>query len=167
MNVAMIIFGAAVLPGGRPSGTLLRRVEAAAAFGLAAGVGLYVPTGAVGRHGPSEASIMAGLLRQHGVEPARILLEETGTDTLSSVRACAALLRERGIGAVYAASSGYHLPRCMLLLRLAGLEARRCPPPPPDPSFLGRWYWRLREAAALPYDASLMIWLRLRGRGAP
>ena len=27
-----------------------------------------------------------------------------------------------------------------------------------------RWYWRLREAAAMPYDVLLMLWLRMRGR---
>jgi hypothetical protein len=26
-----------------------------------------------------------------------------------------------------------------------------------------RWYWRLRETPALPYDALLMVWLRARG----
>ena len=39
-------------------------------------------------------------LRQAGVEERRILREETGTDTLSSARACARLLRERGFSRV-------------------------------------------------------------------
>ena len=75
------------------------------------------------------------------------------------------LLRARGhAGPVFAATSGYHLPRCLLLLRMAGVPARPVPPPGADPSWPRRWYWRLREAPALPYDAALMLAARLRGR---
>jgi hypothetical protein len=44
------------------------------------------------------------------------------------------------------------------LLWLAGIRARRAPLPP------GRWYWRLREVPALPYDIVLVIGLRLLRR---
>ena len=161
----IVIFGAAVRPDGSPSPALRRRVEAAAAFGSGLPAPLYVPTGGQGRHGPAESAVMAAVLRERGVPPDRILEEPTGTDTLSSVLACAALLRERGhAGPVFAATSGYHLPRCLLLLRLAGLPASPVPPPEADPSWPRRWYWRLREAPALPYDAALMLAARLRGR---
>lgn len=126
---------------------------------------LFVPTGGVGRFGPSEASVMATLLGAHGVPPERILLEETATDTLSSVRAVAALLRrQRVVAPVLAASSGYHLPRCLLLLRLVGITASACPAPPPPVGLLRRWYWRLREVLAMPYDAGILVVLRLLGR---
>lgn len=162
---AIIIFGAAVRPNGRPSPALQRRVEAAARFGAGLRAPLYVPTGGKGRFGPAESAVMAGLLRDLGAASGRILEEPTGTDTLSSVLACAALLRGRGhAGPVFAATSGYHLPRCLMLLRMAGLPARAVPPPEADPSLLRRWYWRLREAPALPYDAALMLAARLRGR---
>ncbi len=163
----IVIFGAAVRHDGSASPALRRRVEAAAAFGAGLPAPLYVPTGARGRFGPAESAVMAALLRERGVPPGRILEEPTGTDTLSSVLACAALLRARGRaggGPVFAATSGYHLPRCLLLLRLAGLPASPVPPPEPDPSWPRRWYWRLREAPALPYDAALMLAARLRGR---
>lgn len=160
---AILIFGAAVRPDGSPSPALRRRVEAAAAFGGGLPSPLYVPTGAKGRFGPPECEVMASLLRGRGVPPARIAEEPTGTDTLSSVLACAALLRGRGhAGPVFAATSGYHLPRCLLLLRLAGLPAHPVPPPGADPSWPRRWYWRLREVPALPYDAALMLAARLR-----
>jgi uncharacterized SAM-binding protein YcdF (DUF218 family) len=162
---AIIIFGAAVRPDGSASPALRRRVEAAVAFGAGLPAPLYVPTGAKGRFGPAESAVMATLLRERGVPPGRIVEEPTGTDTLSSVLACLALLRERRHdGPVFAATSGYHLPRCLLLLRLAGLPASPVPPPEADPSWPRRWYWRLREAPALPYDAALMLAARLRGR---
>jgi uncharacterized SAM-binding protein YcdF (DUF218 family) len=162
---AVIIFGAAVRPDGSPSPALLRRVEAAVRFGATLPAPLYMPTGALGRFGPAESTVMAALLRERGVPPARLVEEPTGTDTLSSVIACAALLRaRRHAGPVFAATSGYHLPRCLLLLRLAGWPARPVPPPAADPSWPRRWFWRLREVPALPYDAALMLALRLRER---
>ncbi len=160
-RAAIVIFGAAVRPDGSASMTLRRRVQAAAVWGRRLPAEpLFVPTGGVGRHGPSEASVMAGLLRDLGVPDARILLEETGTDTVSSVRAVTALLRaRRHDGPVYAATSAYHLARCVLLLRLAGLPARasRPPPFPAGHNFRTRWFWRLREFAALPVDAALIL----------
>ena len=166
----IVIFGAAVQPDGRPSSALRRRVEAAARYGATLDAPLFMPTGAIGRYGPSEAGVMAGLLQDLGVDPGRIVLEETGVNTIGSVRACARLLRAREHqGRVYAASSSYHLLRCLLLLRLAGFDAAICPPPP-GPAATGlraRWYWRLREIAALPVDVAIMLWLRSTGRLFP
>jgi len=166
-EAVIVIFGAAVRPGGRPSTTLLLRVEAAVAFAARFAAPLFVPTGAVGRHGPSEASVMAELLVSRGVPATRIVTEETGTDTLSSVRAVAALLRGRGISApVFAASSLYHLPRCILLLRLLGVPARAAVPPvvPAATHWWNRCRWWLREVPAVPYDVGLALLLRLRRR---
>jgi uncharacterized SAM-binding protein YcdF (DUF218 family) len=110
---------------------------------------------------------MAALLTARGVPADRILPEETGTDTLSSVRAIVALLRARGIAApVFAASSLYHLPRCLVLLRLLGIRARAAIPPvvPAATHWWRRCYWWLREVPALPYDVLLVLLLRLTGR---
>lgn len=151
----IVIFGAAVLPGGRASPTLLGRVQAAFACG---GVEAhYLPTGAVGRHGPSEASVMAGLLAGYGVAADHLHLEETATDTLSSAVACARML-ESLPGPVRIISSGYHLLRCKMLMRMAGVSVATCPPPPVERSV---WYWRLRECLALPYDAVAMTFRRI------
>ena len=165
MTAAIIIFGAAVRPDGQPSSALRGRVTAAFAFGRTLDTPIYVPTGGIGRHGPSEASVMSGLLHDLDVPRSRILEEPTAVNTLSSVRAVRLLLKLHS-GPVYAATSAYHLPRCVLLLRLAGLPARACPPPavPAAQTFRRRWYWRLRETAALPVDAALLIALRLSGR---
>ncbi|ONG49322.1 hypothetical protein BKE38_20970 [Pseudoroseomonas deserti] len=151
---AIVIFGAAVRPDGSPSITLRRRVMAARAFAPEA---LFVPTGAQGRHGPAEAAVMARLLQDLGTPADSILQETTGTDTLSSARACAVLLRDHA-GPVFAASSGYHLPRCVMLLRIYGLPARAAPAPEASHRWQERWWWRAREAAALPYDAVAGIW---------
>ncbi len=166
-DATIVIFGAAVRADGQPSPTLRARVEAAAAFGRTRRNPIYLPTGAIGRFGPSEASVMRDLLSGQGVNPARVILEETGTDTVSSVRAVRRILRglpSRGL--VFVATSAYHLPRCLVLCRLAGLPARACPPPrrPAASRLLPRWKWRLRECLALPFDAALIVALRLTGR---
>jgi uncharacterized SAM-binding protein YcdF (DUF218 family) len=148
------------------------RVDAAVAFAARFAEPLFIPTGAVGRHGPSEASVMAALLQARGIPPGRILLEQTGTDTLSSARALSALLRSHRIRApVFAASSLYHLPRCLLLLRLTGTQAHAAIPPivPAATSWWRRGYWWLREVPALPYDCALALLSRITRRrdGAP
>lgn len=162
-DAVIVIFGAAVRPGGRPSATLLWRVDAAQALAGRFQAPLFLPTGGVGRHGPSEASVMATQLRAGGVPSDRIVLEETGTDTLSSAQAVAALLHAHDDGPVYAVSSPYHLPRCVLLLRLLGVPARAGR----VRGFAGLpwWqqiYWWLRELPALPYDA-VLAWMARRG----
>ena len=162
---ALVIFGAAVLPDGRPSETLRRRVEAALRFGGGLdATPLYVPTGGRGRHGPAEAAVMTALLRDGGVRAEDILAEPTGTDTLSSARAVAVLLRGWD-GPVLAASSGYHIPRCVALLRLCGLRRTRSGPRALPSAGFRDWRWRLRELPALPYDAALALWGRRFGGG--
>ena len=113
------------------------------------------------------ASVMTDLLRAQGVPRRRILPEETGTDTLSSARAVAALLQQHAATTpVFAASSLYHLPRCLMLLRLMGLPARAAGPPtvPAATVWWRRCYWWLREVPALPYDAALALLMRCRER---
>lgn len=142
------------------------RAEAAFTFAARFADPLFIPTGAVGRHGPSEASVTAALLQARGVPGDRILLEETGTDTLSSARAVVALLRSRGLrGPVFAVSSLYHLPRCLLLLRLLGVPAHAAIPPivPAATHWWRRGYRWLREVPAVAYDCLLAILLRIRG----
>jgi len=149
---------------GEPSGAMLSRVSAAVRLGERIGA-RYMPTGGVGRYGPAEAEVMAVLLRRRGVEADRIEMEPTGRNTIGSVEACAALLGGRDV-TVYAATSGYHLPRCVMLLRMAGMRALPCPPSrrPASASVRRRWWWRMREVPALPVDAALMAWRRFKGR---
>lgn len=162
----IVIFGAAVLADGTPSATLRHRVAAAVALGRRLAAPLFVPTGARGRWGEAEARVMARLLIEAGFAAERIVREETGTDTVSSVLAVRRLLRGMAAAPVYACSSAYHLPRCRLLLRLAGVPARACPPPavPASRRLARRWFWRLREVPALPWDAATVLWLRAAGR---
>lgn len=162
MRPAIVIFGAAVRPDGTPSGAMRLRVEAALETGRRLKQPLYVPTGGQGRYGAPEAQVMADALVAAGIAPDDILQEPTAVNTLRSALACAALLG-RGRRRVYVATSAYHMPRCVVLLRLAGVRARPgfVPSAPASQRWRKRWFWRLREVAALPIDAVLVVAARV------
>src|ERR1700709_989787 len=94
-DATIIIFGAAVRPDGKPSQTLRHRVAAAARLGARFDRPRFIPTGGRGRYGETQASVMASLLVAAGFEEMTIVPEETGTDTLSSVRAVVRLIDRR------------------------------------------------------------------------
>ena len=102
---------------------------------------------------------MAAMLEAAGVPASAVVVEGTAPDTLASVIACTRLLRQRGYkGPVALASSAYHLPRCLVLMRMMGWQVMRVPPPPvPAARRWGRrWFWRVREVAAVPWDVLLL-----------
>ncbi|MCA3748520.1 MAG: YdcF family protein, partial [Rubrobacter sp.] len=70
-----VVLGSQVLPGGRPSGTLMARTLHAARLYAAGRVRLLIPTGGVGQHPPSEAEIMSRILRDAGVPGEAVLPE--------------------------------------------------------------------------------------------
>ncbi|MGY6769935.1 YdcF family protein [Komagataeibacter sp. NFXK3] len=162
----IVIFGARLQPDGAPGRTLWLRVVAAYTFGAARTPVLYVPTGGVSPpSGLREGDVMGTMLEAAGVPPDAVLVEGTAPDTLASVIACTRLLRQRGhAGPVAVASSAYHLPRCLVLMRMMGWQVMRVPPPPvPAARRWGkRWFWRLREVAAVPWDVLLLAAYRLR-----
>lgn len=158
-RVAIVIFGAAVWPGGRPSPSLVRRISYGLAVAEANPHARVFCSGAIGRHGPSEAQVMAEALIAAGVAPDRIVRDEASRDTLQSAAAAARFVHETGMARCIVCSDRYHLPRIRLLLRLFGVAAE------PGPTArgtggAGAWRWArmsAREALALPYDAMLAL----------
>lgn len=146
----IVVFGAAVRAGGVPSPALARRIGYALATAEAHPDATLFLSGAVGRHGPSEAAVMAALLApQLGAD--RLHLDEDSVDTLQSVRAAARFMRARGLRRCWSCTDGYHQPRVRMLFALYGIRARAIP-------FTIRGTRRAvarmhaREALALPYD---------------
>ncbi|MFN8644926.1 MAG: YdcF family protein [Candidatus Binatia bacterium] len=152
-----VVLGAAVRAGGRPTGAW-RGARHAIALVRAGAVDHLLLTGGIGRHPPAEARVMRELAVAAGLDPGRLVLEETATSTLESARACARLIAERGWSRVVLVSDAYHLPRARLAFRRFGIDAEGSAPPG------GRgdtpaWQWRLlrlRELVAIPW-----YWLRL------
>jgi uncharacterized SAM-binding protein YcdF (DUF218 family) len=161
---AIVIFGAAVRADGAPSPSLARRIAYAARAAEAWPDAPILCSGASDGIGPSEASVMARVLRERGLAPDRLVLDEASRDTLQSVLAAARFLRRRGLAGAVVCSDRYHLPRIRLLFRLLGVSTR---PGPTAPGRAGTpWrHWmrmRLREALALPYDAAIVLTRRRR-----
>ena len=156
----VVIFGAAVRPGGRPSPALRQRIDGALAWARDHPAAMLLPTGGVGTHGPAEAVVMKRVLVEAGIAPSRIIVERQGRDTLESVRLCHRILQKRGdCRRVICCTSRYHQPRCALLFRLLGYSVVV----PDVPNRMGRMsrrtYGRMvaREMAATPYDGLLLL----------
>jgi uncharacterized SAM-binding protein YcdF (DUF218 family) len=152
------IFGAAVRPGGEPSAALLRRIGYGWRAAQAHPDASLLLSGGVGRHGPSEASIMAEHLARGGVSPERLILDEASLDTLQSVVVASRLARARG-AAVLVVSDGYHIPRIRLMLSALGVPSAAAPAPAGrfGPSLGHRLGMSLRECAAIPYDLAIVL----------
>ena len=90
-----VIFGAAVRPDGSPSGTLKRRVRGAVDAASNNADATFVPSGGIGRHGPAEAEVMAGLLRDAGIPKTRIIEDRDAGDTFDSAVNVARIVRLR------------------------------------------------------------------------
>jgi uncharacterized SAM-binding protein YcdF (DUF218 family) len=161
---AIVIFGAAVTPDGRPSPTLARRIGYAARAALERPDAPILCSGAAGPQGPSEASVMAQVLARREIDPARLTLDEASRDTLQSAIAAARFVRHEGLEGCIVCSDRYHIPRIRLLLGALGVKTE------PGPLAAGRGgapfvHWtgmRLRESVAIPYDLALVLAQRRR-----
>jgi uncharacterized SAM-binding protein YcdF (DUF218 family) len=141
----VVVLGAQVLPGGRPSTALRRRVEHAVAV---RGDRPLVVCGGVGRHGPAEAVVMAALAEQHGVSRGSIVLEDRSRTTREQAEAVAALAARHGWDRVLVVSDRYHVPRARFLFRAAGLPATGSGCGRAGGSLLRWWGAWVREAGA-------------------
>ena len=101
---------------------------------------------------------MRDWLLAHGVSAGSILADDQSGDTLASALACAHALKPL-TDRVTVCSSGYHNPRCAVLLTLLGFKVRipRMPPDRPSLGLAKYAYYLCREAVALPWDALLLL----------
>ncbi len=158
----IVVFGAAVRPDGNPSPTLARRIAFAAAAAARYTEAELFCSGAKGDHGPSEASVMAGLLSET-VDPSRIHLDEKSVDTLQSVIAATRFARAGRYAQCMICTDGYHQPRIRMLFAMLGMPATAIHVPHGG----SRRYqikMRTREAAAIPYDLVAGVGAILRRR---
>jgi uncharacterized SAM-binding protein YcdF (DUF218 family) len=157
-----VALGTQVLPGGKPSRTLDARVRHAARLYAAGLVDRVVATGGVGKHPPSEAEVMARILREEGVPGEAVLLEGEAESTWDSARLVAGLAAEEGVSEVLVVTDPLHCVRTAAAFRQAGLIVWT-EPVYSSPMWRVPWLRRgqfLRESGAL-------VWYRVRhGVGA-
>jgi uncharacterized SAM-binding protein YcdF (DUF218 family) len=121
----VVVLGTKVLSGGRPSGTLQARTRHAARLYARGEVVLVIPTGGVGKHPPSEAEVMAKILREEGVLEEDILIEGEARSTRESAQLVAAMVR--GIRSVMVVTDPLHCVRAIEAFRTEGLEVWASP----------------------------------------
>jgi uncharacterized SAM-binding protein YcdF (DUF218 family) len=157
LDGAAVVLGAQVLPGGRPSGTLHARTLHAAKLHVAGAVGLLIPTGGVGEYPPSEAEVMARILRQAGVPEEDILLEGEAGSTRESARLVAELARERGIRNLLLVTDPLHCVRAVEAFRVEGFDAQASP-------VYSSPTWRRRgmRRGQFVREVGALLWYRMR-----
>ena len=155
MADAIVVLGCQLVPGGRPSERLRRRValgvelyrEGAAPFIVMSGGG----AGAI-----SEATAMRDLALKGGVPGTALLLETESRNTFENAVYTARLLHAMGKARILLISDRAHLPRASRLFRRAGLEVVAVTGVPASSMH--------RAVAAILYEAaSLMRGLFRRG----
>ncbi len=161
-SVAAVVLGAQVLSGGRPSGTLRARALHAARLYADGEVTLLIPTGGIGEYPPSEAEVMARILREEGVPGEAVRLEDEAESTWDSARLVTDLAAEEGVAEALVVTDPLHCVRTVAAFRRAGLIAW-AEPVYSSPMWRVPWLRRgqfLRESGAL-------VWYRVRyGVGA-
>ena len=153
----VVVLGAQVLPGGRPSPTLeVRTRHAGELYGRGLAY-LLVPTGGEGEHPPGEAVVMSDILREMGVPEAAIVREDTARNTWESAVRVAEIAHNRAIGKVLVVTDPLHCVRTVASFGRVGLLAV-AEPVYSSPMWRKKWSRRgqfVRESGAL-------VWYRIR-----
>ena len=152
-----VVLGTQVLPGGRASRTLEARVQHAARLYKEGKIRLLVPTGGLGEHPPSEAEVMARILRGEGVPERDVLLEDRALNTWDSARLVAGMADKLGVRSVVVVTDPVHCVRTVGAFGRPGLMAS-AEPVYSSPMWRGKWQRRgqlVREIGAL-------AWYRMR-----
>ena len=152
-----VVLGAQVLPGGRASRVLEARVRHAARLHTGGEVDLLIVTGGTGEHPPSEAEVMARILRREGVRGDSVVLEDRALNTWDSARAVAEIARRRGIGAVRVVTDPLHCVRTVEAFGETGLPAVA------EPVYGSpMWRGRLSRRGQLLREIVAVLWYRTR-----
>jgi uncharacterized SAM-binding protein YcdF (DUF218 family) len=85
---------------------------------------LLITGGDPEHHGATEASVYGAMLRQLGVDPADLLLEEHSLNTFQNAQNTAPLLQSHRVDQVFLVTSGMHLRRSLLYFGHFGVTAQ-------------------------------------------
>ncbi len=157
-----VVLGTQVLAGGGPSRTLRERTVHGARLYGEGRVERILVTGGLGRYPPTEAEVMARVLREEGVPEEAVAIEDEATSTWDSARFVPGVLGDGASGGVLAVTDPLHCVRAVAAFRRAGLRTF-AEPVYSSPMWRDPWSRRgqfLRESGAL-------VWYRVRhGVGA-
>lgn len=143
----IVVLGARVYPSGTPSPLLVMRLQTALALYRQEMATRIIVCGGKGGDEPvTEAAAMAAWLQDHDVPKAHIFLDETSADTVQNLENAHDIMKRQGFETAVVVTSGYHLPRAMMIAREKSLQATGAAAP-------SLWY-------LLPYNCSreLLAW---------
>jgi uncharacterized SAM-binding protein YcdF (DUF218 family) len=154
----IIVLGAAVWPGERPSLAMQRRVRHAVHLLQQGHAPYLLCTGGVGLYPPAEAEVMQRLAVAQGVSAACIVQEDQATSTFTSAVLCSTILRQRGWTRVLVVTDRYHLPRTLLAFWSCGIRAvGRAAPGRPARGLRRRLYYYCREVVGCVWYSARAI----------
>ena len=157
-----VVLGTQVLVGGRPSRTLEARVRHAARLYARGGVDRLVVTGGLGKYPPTEAEVMARILRESGVPEEAVLVEDEAESTWDSARLVATVLAKHRVREVLVVTDPLHCVRTAAAFERVGIIAR---PEPVYSSPMWRDPW-LRRGQFFR-ESGALVWYGVRhGVGA-
>lgn len=145
----VVVLGAGVRDDATPSRMLRDRLDSAIGYLQSHPQAVCIVTGGQGSDEPcTEASVMAHYLQQHGIDPARIRLEERATSTHENMQYSMQMIRDEGLPTnVVIATQEFHQYRAARMAYAAGageVSALTSASPP----HLLLCYW-VRECAAI------------------
>jgi uncharacterized SAM-binding protein YcdF (DUF218 family) len=119
---AAVILGNEVYLNGEPSPQLKARLDRALELFRQQLFPTMVVSGAIEKNGTDESLGMRQYLMNHGVPAEAIILDPRGFDTMDTAEDTVALMIQHGWKRVMVISQYFHLPRCRLAFRKAGIE---------------------------------------------
>lgn len=159
-----VVLGTKVERDGRPSPALKARCDEAVLLYRRGLFPLILTSGAHGKEGFDEGTVMKRYLVSQGVPTAAVIADNEGVNTWSTAKNTADLMRARGLRSVMIVSQYYHVPRTRLAFQKWGIwmiynaHAR---------------YWTWRDLYAVPREVAGWAEYLLRSsdrglsRGAP
>jgi uncharacterized SAM-binding protein YcdF (DUF218 family) len=123
----ILVLGAAVWPGERPSPILLSRIQKGVELYHQGYADTLILSGGLGGNPPSEAEAMRRVAVQMGVPDAAIVLEDRSHSTQENIRNTAAIMAAHGWSSALVVSDPYHLYRACRMARDAGIDAQPVP----------------------------------------
>ena len=150
----IVVLGAAVWAGGRPSPTLRRRILHAIELLKKGHSDVLILTGGIGKNPPSEAKVMKRIAIEKGVSENQIIVEESAKSTIDSAYACSKIIRMNGWSSALIVTDRYHVLRSVFLFRQFGIRVFFSTPE--DVGFTVKswkfWYRYSRELLAFPWN---------------
>ncbi|HPJ16507.1 MAG TPA: YdcF family protein [Spirochaetota bacterium] len=122
---AAVVLGNKVDPSGLPSPRLKSRLDKAIELYEKGFVKYIIVSGGKGEEGYDEALVMRKYLVSKNISYDFIIEDNNGMNSYLTAVNSKEIMRKRGFGSVIIVSQYYHLPRCKLVFRKAGIDNPR------------------------------------------